>query len=86
MALNAANLGSELEQAVRSSQGLDGTPYPQLTAYCNAIAAAIVDHFVANAELKMAKANGYTEEIETTPGPNLNKSEIIDVPVTGGIE
>lgn len=84
MALNAAALGSELETAVRSSQSLDATPYPQLTAYCNAIAQAIVDHIVNNAELNMAQANGFTEEVETV-GPNINKSEIINVPVTGGI-
>lgn len=85
MALNATQLGSELEQAVRSSQALGATPYPQLTSYCNAIAQAIVDHFKNNAVIKEGKANGFTEEVETT-GPNIHKSEILNVPVTGGIE
>lgn len=83
MALNAANLGSELEQAVRSSQGLDGTPYPQLTAYCNAIAQAIVDHFKNNAELDNAKFSGVFPG--TVTGVTCSTT-ITDEEVTGGIK
>lgn len=86
MALNAGTLATAIENGVRSSQSLGATPYPQLTSYCQALATAIVDHIKNNAEIDTGKANGYTEEIETTPGPNLNKSQILDVPVTGGIK
>jgi hypothetical protein len=83
MALNAANLGSELETAVRTSQNLDGTPYPELTAYCNAIAQAIVDHFKNNVELDNAKFSG------TFPGTVSGatcSTTITDEEVTGGIK
>lgn len=82
MALNASQLGSELETAVRTSQGLDGTPYPQLTAYCNAIAQAIIDHFVANAEI----SNGQlaSDLVVRTPSDSGTYA-VDDVEVTGGI-
>lgn len=82
MALNAANLGSELEAAVRSSQALDGTPYPQLTAYCNAIAQAIVDHFVNNAQL-----NNVTLVADTTSvvGNLSHEHDVENAVIEGGI-
>ena len=63
MALNAAQLATEMEAAVRTSQGLDNTPYPELTAYCTAVAQAFVDHIVANAEVTgTAEPSGDTVE------------------------
>ena len=84
MALNASTLGSELEQAVRTSQGLDGTPYPQLTAYCNAIAQAIVDHFVANAELNNVVVTADTTSVDGS-GPGNHEHDVENAVVTGGI-
>jgi hypothetical protein len=56
MALNTQSLGSELEAAVRASLTLGAIPYPQLTAFCHALAQAVVDHIKANAVL-VATAN-----------------------------
>lgn len=86
MALDAGRLATAIENGVRSSQSLGPTPYPLLTSYCQALATAIISEITGHAEIDTGKANGYTEEIETTPGPNLNKSQILDVPVTGGVK
>jgi len=64
MALDAARLGAAMEQAVRSSQGLDGTPYAQLTAYCNAIAEAIITEFKDNTVVKLTGNNEVTENMD----------------------
>jgi len=89
MALNKTALASELETNIRNSQGLDATPYPELTGFCQAVANTIIDHFVSNAELSGAKANGATAAGDGTylsPGDvTVSALDINDVPVSGGI-
>lgn len=51
MALNKDRLKASLEAKIRTSQSLPATPYPRLTAYCDAVAQAIVDEFTVNAEV-----------------------------------
>ncbi len=84
MALDSSRLATAIENGVRSSQSLGVTSYPQLTAYCQALASAIVTEITANAQINNGLANGLTGVINTTE-PNINKSPISNVPVTGGI-
>ena len=57
MALSASRLASALEAGIRSAEGLDATPYPGLTAFCNAVATAVVSEITGNAVVTVDKAS-----------------------------
>lgn len=89
MALNSSNLAARCEAKVRHRLELGDTPYPELTKFLTAISEAVVEEFVASAEINGGKANGatlagkgiYLVEDDVTVGP----MQINDIPVTGGI-
>lgn len=57
MAMNDATLAAEMEANVRAALGLGATPYPQLTAYVGALAAAIVNHITTNGSVSTGTIN-----------------------------
>lgn len=78
MALNASSLASEIESGVRSAMELGSTPYPQMTAYCNALASAIVNHIKDNLSVQITIDETFAGTVT-----GLTSSTPVDVTVEG---